>query len=68
VASALLQRVLSGAERLGLGVAVDAAMDDEPARALYEKFGLRVVHTKTTSATDRKLLPVSGMVRLERPR
>jgi ribosomal protein S18 acetylase RimI-like enzyme len=68
VATALMGRVLTGAERMGLGVAVDAAMDDEPARALYENFGLRVVHTKRTSATDRKLLPVSGMVRLERPR
>jgi ribosomal protein S18 acetylase RimI-like enzyme len=67
VASALLDRVLTGAERLGLGVALDAAMDDEPARALYEKFGFRAVHTKKTSATDRKLIPVSGMVRLERP-
>lgn len=66
VAAALMERVLAGAERLGFGVAVDTAMDNEPARALYERFGFRVVHTRETSATDRKLIPVSGMVRLER--
>jgi ribosomal protein S18 acetylase RimI-like enzyme len=67
VATALMQRVVDGAGRLGLGIAVDAAMDNDSARRLYEGFGLRVVASRETKGTDRALLPVSGMVRLARP-
>jgi ribosomal protein S18 acetylase RimI-like enzyme len=67
VATALMQRVVDGAARLGLGLAVDTAMDNEGARALYEGFGLRVVASRETKGADRALLPVSGMIRLARP-
>jgi aminoglycoside 3-N-acetyltransferase I len=43
IATALMERVIDGATRLGLGLALDAGMNDEPARALYEKLGFRVV-------------------------
>ena len=68
VARALMERVLSGAGRLGLGIAVDTAMDNDQARALYQAFGLRVVAARETKASERALIPVSGMLRLERPR
>lgn len=66
VGSALMERVLAGAERLGLGVALHSAMD-EPARRLYEGLGFRVVAARETSATERKVVPVSGMLLMERP-
>lgn len=67
VATALMDRVIAGATRLGLGVALDAGMSDAPARSLYEKLGFHVVSTRETIAEERKLVPVDGMVRLERP-
>lgn len=66
IATALMERVIAGATRLGLGVTLDTAAD-EPARSLYEKLGFRVVSLRETSDAERKLVPVSGMVRLERP-
>jgi ribosomal protein S18 acetylase RimI-like enzyme len=66
IATALMERVLAGAERLGLGVALDTAMD-EPARELYERLGFRVIAARETNPTERKLIPVSGMLRMERP-
>jgi ribosomal protein S18 acetylase RimI-like enzyme len=68
VAAALMRRVLSGAKRLGLGVALDTPMDNEPARAFYEGFGFRIVATREMRPSERKLIPVAGMLRLERPR
>jgi ribosomal protein S18 acetylase RimI-like enzyme len=68
VATALMARVLGGAERLGLAVALDTPMDNEPARAFYEGFGFRVVATRETKSSDRQLIPVAGMIRMERPR
>jgi ribosomal protein S18 acetylase RimI-like enzyme len=67
VAAALMERVVAGAERLGLGLAVDTAMDNDAARSLYEAFGLRIVASRETKALERALVPVSGMLRLERP-
>jgi ribosomal protein S18 acetylase RimI-like enzyme len=66
IATALMERVLAGAERLGLGVALDTAMD-EPARDLYERLGFRVMAARETNPTERKFIPVSGMLRMERP-
>jgi ribosomal protein S18 acetylase RimI-like enzyme len=63
----LMERVLAGADRLGLGVALHTAMD-EPARGLYEGLGFRVAAARETSATERKVVPVSGMLLMERPR
>ncbi|MGH2709819.1 MAG: GNAT family N-acetyltransferase [Actinomycetota bacterium] len=67
IATALMDRVITGADRLGLGVALDTAMGDEPARALYEKLGFRVISVHETSEDEKKMLPISGLVRLERP-
>jgi GNAT superfamily N-acetyltransferase len=67
VGSALMERVLAAAERMGLGVALHTAMD-EPARRLYEGLGFRVAAARETSATERKVVPVSGMLLMERPR
>ncbi len=66
VGSSLMEQVLAGAGRLGLGVALHTAMD-EPARGLYEGLGFRVVATHETTATERKVVPVSGMLLMERP-
>jgi ribosomal protein S18 acetylase RimI-like enzyme len=68
VAAALMRRVVAGAERLELGVALDTPMDNEPARVLYKGFGFQAVAARETKPADRKLIPVSGMIRLERPR
>lgn len=68
VATALMRRVLSGAERLGLAVAVDSPMDNEPARSFYEGFGFRVVAAREMKPSERQLIPVAGMLRLERLR
>jgi ribosomal protein S18 acetylase RimI-like enzyme len=68
VATALMTRVLGGAERLGLAVALDTPMDNEPARAFYEGFGFRIVAARETKPADRQLIPVAGMIRMERPR
>lgn len=66
IATALMDRVIAGAMRLGLRVALDSGLADEPANALYEKLGFRVVSSRETTEDERKLLPVGGMVRWER--
>jgi ribosomal protein S18 acetylase RimI-like enzyme len=66
IGSALLQRVFAGAERLGLGVALDAGIEDDDALRLYEGLGFRRVETRRTSPADRRLLQIAGLVRLER--
>jgi len=40
---------------------------DEPARRLYEGLGFRVAAARETSVTERKVVPVSGMLLMERP-
>ena len=66
IATSLMQRVIAGATRMGLGVATDTGMSDAPARALYEKLGFRVTSSRETIGEERKLVPVDGMVRMER--
>jgi ribosomal protein S18 acetylase RimI-like enzyme len=65
IATALMQRVLAGAERIGLGVALDTAIG-EPPQHLYEKLGFRVASTRETRPSERNLVPVDGMIRMER--
>ena len=65
VASALLQRVVDAAPRFGRGVAIDTGIENEPARALYERHGFRVVSMRETTAVERKLIPTPGMLRME---
>jgi ribosomal protein S18 acetylase RimI-like enzyme len=66
IATALMERVIAGATRLDLGVALDVGMTNEPARAMYERLGFRVVSTREATEDELKLVPVSGMVRMER--
>ena len=66
IGTALIQRVLAGAERLGLGVALDAGVEDEAALRLYERLGFQRVDTRRTTQADRRLINISGLVRLER--
>lgn len=66
IGTALIQRVLVGAERLGLGVALDAGVEDEAALRLYEGLGFQRVETRRTTQADRGLINISGLVRLER--
>lgn len=67
IATALMERVIAGAARLGLGVTLYSGLAEQPATALYEKLGFRVVSSRTTTEEERALVPVSGMVRWERP-
>jgi ribosomal protein S18 acetylase RimI-like enzyme len=64
IATSLMDRVLAGAERMGLDVALDTA-EGEPPQKLYERMGFRVVSSRETTPTERKILPVSGMLRME---
>jgi GNAT superfamily N-acetyltransferase len=66
IGSALMERVLAGAERLGLAVALDVGVEDEPARSLYEQLGFRVKEVRRTTSFDRRLLPTKGLARMER--
>lgn len=66
IGTALIQRVLVGAERLGLGVALDAGVEDEAALRLYGRLGFQRVETRTTTQADQGLLRIAGLVRLER--
>jgi ribosomal protein S18 acetylase RimI-like enzyme len=64
IGTMLMERVLAGAQHLGMDLALDTAMD-EPPQLLYERFGFRVASRRETTPTERKLLPIRGMVRME---
>ena len=66
IGSRLIARVIAGADRMGLGVALDAGMEDEAALQLYERLGFKRVETRATTPADRELLQIGGLVRLER--
>jgi len=66
IGTALIERVLAGAERLGLGVALDAGVEDEAALRLYEGLGFLRVETRRTTQADQGLVHIAGLVRLER--
>lgn len=66
IGSMLIARVIAGAERLGLGVALDAGLEDDAALRLYERLGFQRVETRATTPTDRTLIQIGGLVRLER--
>ena len=66
IGTMLIERVIAGASRLGLGVALDAGLEDQAALRLYERLGFRRVDTRTTTAADRELIQIGGLVRLER--
>jgi ribosomal protein S18 acetylase RimI-like enzyme len=64
VGTLLMERVLAGAERMGMDVALDTAMGAAP-QLLYESLGFRVVSSRETTPAERKLLPIRGMLRME---
>ena len=66
IATALMERVIAGATRMGLGVALDVGMTNEPAQAMYERLGFRVVSTREATEDELQLVPITGMVRMER--
>ena len=66
IGTMLVERVIAGASRLGLGVALDAGLEDQAALRLYERLGFRRVDTRTTTGADRELIQIGGLVRLER--
>ena len=65
IGTALMERVIAGADRLGLGVALDVGVEDEPARRMYEGLGFRVREVRRTTSVDRRLLPTKGLARME---
>lgn len=67
IATALMERVIAGASRMGLGVTLDSATSDPAAVGLYEKVGFKVTSHRETTLDERKLIPVDGMVRWELP-
>ncbi|MGH2724762.1 MAG: GNAT family N-acetyltransferase [Actinomycetota bacterium] len=66
VATALLERAVAGAERLGMGVCLDVGLENEGAIALYERLGFRQVSVRETTEIERRLIPTPGSARLER--
>lgn len=68
IGHALLERIIAGADQLGLGVALDAGVEDAGAIQIYESLGFRRTETRETTPLDRKLVPTIGLVRLERAR
>jgi ribosomal protein S18 acetylase RimI-like enzyme len=65
IASALLARLMAGARGLGLRACLDVALENEGARALYERHGFRVVSVREASPSEQKSIPVTGMARME---
>lgn len=68
VGRVLMERVVAGAEHLGLDVGLDVDLDGEPARRLYEAMGFREVSSRETSDAERELVETPGFARLIRPR
>lgn len=66
IGTALIERVIAGASRLGLAVALDTGVDDEAALRLYERLGFRRVETRRTTPEDRSLIQIEGLIRMER--
>lgn len=65
VGTGLLERVVAGARRLGLGVATDVEVENEPGRRLYERLGFRPVAVRRTTIGQQRIIPTEGMVRME---
>lgn len=65
VATSLVRRVIDAAPRFGGGVALDVGIENMPGRSLYEGLGFRVTSMRETTATERKLIPTEGMLRME---
>jgi ribosomal protein S18 acetylase RimI-like enzyme len=68
VARALMDRVIAGADRMGLDVALDVGLENSPAKRLYDRLRFRVVSVQEANETERRLVPIRGSARLIRPR
>jgi ribosomal protein S18 acetylase RimI-like enzyme len=68
LARALMDRVIAGATRLGLDVALDVGVENSPAKRLYERLGFRVTAVRELDDRERRLVPVRGSARMIRPR
>ena len=67
VGAVLMERLLTSADWMGRSVALDTALDNEGALRLYERLGFRTSSVRKISDADRRLMPIPGMARLERP-
>jgi ribosomal protein S18 acetylase RimI-like enzyme len=67
IGGALVERVMAAAEWMRRSVVLDVGLENEPARRLYERLGFRVSSIRETTVSDRKLIPLQGMARMERP-
>jgi ribosomal protein S18 acetylase RimI-like enzyme len=68
IGAVLLERLVSAAGWMGLGVALDVGLENDAARRLYEGMGFRVTSVRETSEGDRRQIGTRGMARMERKR
>jgi ribosomal protein S18 acetylase RimI-like enzyme len=66
IATTLMERVIAGAEHLGLAVAVDVDLDGDSAWALYDSLGFVQAESREASETEREVLETVGFARLVR--
>lgn len=60
----LMQRVVAGAGRLGLGVTLDVDLENEPAIRLYEKLGFRTLDERRAGPEEGELIGGPGFARM----
>jgi len=66
IATTLMDRVIAGAEHLGLAVAVDVDLDSDAAWALYDSLGFVQAESREAGEAERELLETVGFARLVR--
>lgn len=64
IGRALMERVVAGGGRLGLGVCLDVDLDNDPARTLYEKLGFRTVDERKAEPDEVSLINTPGFARM----
>lgn len=68
LARALMERVITGARGLELGVSLDVDLEHEVARRLYGSLAFEEVGVRETRGADRDLIRTDGLTRMIRPR
>jgi ribosomal protein S18 acetylase RimI-like enzyme len=66
IGAVLLERVVAAADWMGLGVALDVGLENEPALRLYQRLGFEEASVRRTTEVDRRQIPTAGMARLVR--
>lgn len=66
VATTLMERVIAGADTMGLAVAVDLDLDADAAWGLYDSLGFVQAESREASESERELLQTVGFARLVR--